>query len=58
MYIGVDTHKTQHVLVALDAQGCTVGTRFCANTPEGWMNTGAWASQWEDRVWGIENSGS
>ncbi len=58
MYIGVDTHKIQHVLVALDAQGRSLGTRTCANTPEGWANGLAWARRWEGRVWGIENSGS
>jgi len=58
MYIGVDTHKTQHVLVALDAQGRPLGTRPCANTPEGWANGLAWARSWEGRVWGSENSGS
>ena len=58
MYIGVDTHKTQHMLVALDAQGRSLGARTCANTPEGWANGLAWAQGWEGRVWGIENSGS
>jgi len=58
MYIGVDTHKLQHVLVALDVQGRSLGTRTCANTPEGWANGLAWARRWEGRVWGIENSGS
>lgn len=58
MYIGVDTHKTQHVLVALDAQGRALGTRSGANTPEGWAHGLAWARRWEGRVWGIENSGS
>ena len=58
MYSGVDTHKTQHVLVALDAQGRSLGTRTCAHTPEGWANGLAWARSWESRVWGIENSGS
>lgn len=58
MYIGVDTHKVQHVLVVLDVQGHTRGMRTCANTPEGWANGLAWASHWDNRMWGIENSGS
>jgi len=44
--------------VALDAQGRSLGTRTCTNTPEGWANGLAWARSWEGRVWGIENSGS
>ena len=35
MAIGVDTHQRAHVLVALDEQGRTLGTRTVANTPEG-----------------------
>jgi len=58
MYIGVDTHKKQHVLVALDAQGRHLGTQSSANTPDGWASGLRWASRWEGRVWGIENSGS
>jgi (2Fe-2S) ferredoxin len=38
MYIGVDTHKAQHVLAALDTQGRKVGTQRIANTPEGWAS--------------------
>ena len=58
MYIGGDTHKKQHVLVALDAQGRHLGTQRSANSPEGWASGVEWASRWEERVWGIENSGS
>lgn len=58
MYIGIDTHKRQHVLVALDAHGHSLGTRAIANTAEGWAHGLAWACQWPERVWGIENSGS
>ena len=36
MNIGVDTHKKTHVLVAVGAQGQTLGTRTVANTPAGW----------------------
>jgi len=35
MYIGVDTHKAAHVLVALDEQGRTRGTRDITNSPDG-----------------------
>jgi transposase len=60
MYIGVDTHKRTHVLVALDEQGQSRGTRTVANTPEGWADALAWAGgqQQRHRRWGVENSGS
>ncbi len=38
MYIGVDTHKKTHVLVALDTRGQTCGTQTVANTPADWAN--------------------
>lgn len=57
-YIGVDTHKKQHALVALDEAGWVLGTHRCLNTPEGWAGGLQWATRWADRCWGIENSGS
>jgi hypothetical protein len=35
MDIGVDTHKQQHILVALDARGQRGGSLSVLNTPEG-----------------------
>lgn len=59
MHIGVDTHKVQHVLVALDDQGRRCGVHHSANTPEGWIDALTWARTWDAaRQWGIENSGS
>jgi len=60
MDIGVDTHKRTHVLVALDEQGHSLGTRTVANTPEGWADALAWAreQQHHHRRWGVEHSGS
>ncbi len=43
MDIGVDTHKKTHVLVAVGAQGQTLGTRTVANTPAGWAVALQWA---------------
>jgi len=60
MDIGVDTHKQNHVLVAIDDLGRRCGVQHSANTPEGWTQALAWA---RDRggqgpaCWGIENSG-
>jgi transposase len=60
MYLGVDTHKRTHVLVALDEAGRQLGTRTIANTPEGWAEALAWVrgKQQHQRRWGIENGGS
>ncbi|MDP9382687.1 MAG: IS110 family transposase [Chloroflexota bacterium] len=59
MYIGVDTHKRSHVLVAIDEQGQACGSRKIANTPEGWAAALEWGRGWErGRIWGVENSGS
>jgi transposase len=59
MYLGIDTHKQAHVIVALDEQGRVVGTRSLANSAEGWVGALTWARQQAPtRQWGIENSGS
>jgi len=59
MYIGVDTHKKQHVLVAIDEQGRRHGMHHSLNTPDGWAQSVAWAqAQGSACRWGIENSGS
>ncbi len=59
MHIGVDTHKKQHVLVALDARGQICGTHTVANTPAGWAAALHWARDRDATcIWGIENSGS
>jgi transposase len=59
MYLGIDTHKRSHVLVALDEHGRSVGTRSIANTTEGWVMALQWAQEAAtERSWGIENSGS
>jgi len=59
MFIGVDTHKKTHVLLAIDAEGRTRGSRTVANTPEGWAAALHWAREHHHQIrWGIENSGS
>ncbi len=59
MYIGVDTHKRSHVLMAIDEQGQACGSRKIANTPEGWAAALEWGKGWEHEcIWGVENSGS
>ena len=60
MYVGVDTHKQMHVLVAIAEDGRTQGSRTAANTPEGWITVLQWArgQQQQHIRWGVENSGS
>jgi len=60
MDIGVDTHKKTHVLVAVGAQGQTLGTRTVANTPAGWTAALQWAREQQQQHirWGVENTGS
>ncbi len=59
MYIGVDTHKKAHVLVAIDDQGQAGGTHTVANTPSGWAAALQWARELDPAcIWVIENSGS
>jgi transposase len=59
MNIGVDTHKQVHVLVALDTDGRSVGTRTVPNTPVGWASALEWVCHWPaPHAWGVENSGS
>ncbi len=59
MYVGVDTHKKTHTLVAIDEYGRTYGSRSIANTPEGWAAAFEWRRSFEGEwVWGVENSGS
>ncbi len=60
MYVGVDTHKRMHVLVAIAEDGRTRGSRTIANTPEGWITALQWAREQQQQHirWGVENSGS
>ena len=60
MYVGIDTHKAAHVLVAIDELGQTLGARTIANTPTGWAEALTWVRERRcDQVcWGVENSGS
>lgn len=60
MFVGVDTHKKTPVLVALDTEGRTHGSRTVANTPAGWAAALQWVrGQQQQQVrWGVENRGS
>ncbi len=60
MDIGVETHKQTHVLVAVGAQGQTLGTRTVANSSAGWAAALQWAREQQQQPvrWGDENTGS
>ena len=59
MYVGADTHKSTHVLVAIDESGRTIRTRTVPNTPDGWATGLTWAREQQQPIqWGVENSGS
>jgi transposase len=59
LYIGVDTHKKHHVLVALNDHGQRQAICTIMNTPDGWARALQWRRAWSEACcWGIENSGS
>jgi transposase len=53
--IGVDAHKRTHTLVAADALGRELATKTVAATREGHMAGLAWARQWPERRWALED---
>jgi transposase len=57
--VGVDTHKDQHVAVALDRLGRRLGERFAPATPSGYADLLAWAaSLGRVAAFGVEGTGS
>lgn len=52
---GGDSHKRTHTLVAVDENGRQVGERTVAATPSGHIEALAWARQWSERRWALEN---
>ncbi len=53
--LGADTHKATHTFVAADANGRQMAQRTVAATSAGHLEALAWAAQWPDRVWAIED---
>ena len=43
--IGVDTHKANHIAVAIDAQGARLGCTTISTTRKGYRDLEAWASR-------------
>jgi len=57
--VGVDTHKDQHVAVALDRLGVRIGQRNLPTTNKGYESLERWASGLgEIDVFGVEGTGS
>jgi len=43
--IGVDTHKDNHIAVAIDAQGARLGSTTISTTRKGYQDLEVWAAQ-------------
>jgi transposase len=57
--VGVDTHRDEHVAVALDALGKKVATTSMPTTPRGYRDLLAWAEGLGAvEAWGVEGTGS
>ena len=57
--VGVDTHRDEHVAVALDALGKKVATTSMPTTPKGYRDLLAWAEGLGAvEGWGVEGTGS
>ena len=57
--IGVDTHRDQHVAVAIDGRGVRLGELHVSVTVRGYENLDRWSSSLgEVRAFGIEGTGS
>jgi len=57
--VGVDTHRDEHVAVALDALGKKVATTSTPTTPRGYRDLLAWAEGLGAvEAWGVEGTGS
>ena len=48
--IGVDTHKSNHVAVAIDANGTRLGSTSIPTTRKGYHDLQVWASQFGQRT--------
>ena len=53
--LGTDSHKRSHTLVAVDGNGRQLGELRIAATVSGHVEALAWARQWPERRWAMEN---
>ena len=57
--IGVDTHKTNHIAVAINTQGARLGDVKIATTRQGYRDLEAWGAKFGIiKAFGIEGTGS
>jgi hypothetical protein len=57
--IGVDTHKDEHVAVAVDSLGVRIGQRYLPTTDNGYVGLERWAKGLgEIHAFGVEGTGS
>ena len=57
--IGVDTHKSNHIAVAIDARGVRLGSTTIPTTRQGYRDLQAWAAGLgRIKAFGIEGTGS
>lgn len=57
--IGVDTHKSNHIAVAIDTRGARLGSTSIPTTRKGYHDLQVWASQFGHvKAFGIEGTGS
>src|SRR5467141_2523124 len=53
--LGGDCHKRTHTLVAVDENGQQLGSKTVVAVEAGHLDALAWAHQWPDRRWALEN---
>lgn len=53
--IGGDSHKRTHTFVALDSAGRRLGEKTVPATTDGHLAALAWAAEWEERRWALED---
>lgn len=53
--LGTDAHKRSHTITAADEVGAEIGVKTVSARTEGHLAALKWASQWEDRIWAIED---
>jgi transposase len=59
IFVGVDTHKDEHVAVAIDSLGVRLGQRNLPTTNTGYSGLDHWASSLgEVDAFGVEGTGS
>lgn len=53
--VGADAHKRSHTFVAVDDLGRKLAEKTVASTSDGHLDALAWASQWPQRRWALED---